>query len=285
MLTILTFGENGQIATALRKQAGDSVQIIFLGRDQADLGNPNMLRAAIDATNAEVIINAAAYTAVDNAETDMEQAEQVNHLAVETMARAAAKRGIPFLHISTDYVFSGGGDKPWHPYDETGAINVYGATKRRGEEAVEMAGGIYAILRTSWVVSTTGQNFVKSMLRIGRERDAMTIIDDQTGGPTAADDIADALLSMAKAYANGRTESGIYHFSGAPDCTWADFAREIFSQTNITCQITPIPTTDYPTPAARPLNSRLDCTTLEVDFGINRPDWRRSLSLILKELT
>jgi dTDP-4-dehydrorhamnose reductase len=284
-MRVLVFGENGQVATALRRRAGNDVQVICLGRDQADPGTPDMLRAAIEGTDADVIINAAAYTAVDKAESDSDQAEQVNHLAVGTMARAAAKRGIPFLHISTDYVFPGDGDQPWKPDGETGALGVYGATKRRGEEAVEMAGGVYAILRTSWVVSATGNNFVKTMLRLGVDRDALTIIDDQTGGPTAANDIADALLVMAKTYADGRTKSGIYHFSGAPDCTWADFAGEIFKQSGITCQITPIPTTDYPTPAARPLNSRLDCTTLETDFGIKRPDWRISLADILKDLT
>ena len=283
--TILNFGETGQIATALRKQVPDDVTLICLGRDQADLGSPDMLRAAIEATDANVIINAAAYTAVDKAETDSDHAEQVNHLAVGTMARAAAKRGIPFLHISTDYVFPGDGDQPWQPDDETGAISVYGATKRRGEEAIEMAGGTYAILRTSWVVSATGNNFVKTMLRLGAERDALTIIDDQVGGPTTANDIADALIVMAKAYVDGRSQSGIYHFSGAPDCTWADFATEILAQAGITCTVTPIPTTDYPTPAARPLNSRLDCTTLDTDFGIERPDWRVSLTQILKDLS
>jgi len=283
-MRVLVFGENGQVATSLRKRAGD-IDVICLGRDQADLGAPDMLRAAIEATDADVIINAAAYTAVDKAETDSDQAEQVNHLAVGTMARAAAKRGLPFLHISTDYVFPGDGDQPWKPDDETGALGVYGATKRRGEEAIEMAGGVYAVLRTSWVVSSTGNNFVKTMLKLGVDRDVLTIIDDQTGGPTAADDIADALLVMARAYADGRKDSGIYHFSGAPDCTWAAFAAAIFDLAGITCKITPIPTTDYPTPAARPLNSRLDCSTLETDFGIKRPDWRESLVTIVKDLT
>lgn len=283
-MRVLVFGETGQVATALRKQAGDA-EVICLGRDQADLGTPDMLRAVIAATDADVIINAAAYTAVDKAETDVDHAEQVNHLAVGTMARAAAKRGIPLLHISTDYVFPGDGDQPWQPDDETGALSVYGATKRRGEEALQMAGGPHAILRTSWVVSATGTNFVKTMLRLGGERDALTIVGDQIGGPTAADDIADALLTMARAFTDGRGTIGIYHFTGTPDCSWADFATEIFAQSGITCAVTPIPTTDYPTPAARPLNSRLDCTTLETDYGIPRPDWRASLSRILKDLT
>lgn len=280
----LVFGESGQVATALRAQAGNA-DVICLGRDQADLGTPDMLRAVIDATDADVIINAAAYTAVDKAETDPDHAEQVNHLAVGTMARAAAKRGIPLLHISTDYVFPGDGDQPWHPGDETGALSVYGATKRRGEEALEIAGGPHAILRTSWVFSATGNNFVKTMLRLGADRDALTIVGDQIGGPTAADDIARALLTMAEAFANGTGTTGIYHFASAPDCTWADFATEIFAQAGLTCAVTPIPTTDYPTPATRPLNSRLDCATLETDYGITRPDWRVSLAATLKDLT
>lgn len=281
---ILVFGETGQVATALRAQAGDA-EVICLGRDQADLGTPDMLRAAIAATDADVIINAAAYTAVDRAETDRDQAEQVNHLAVGTMARAAARRGIPFLHISTDYVFPGDGNQPWQPGDETGALSVYGATKRRGEEAIEMANGPYAILRTSWVVSATGNNFVKTMLRLGADRDALSIVSDQIGGPTAATDIATALLTMARAFIAGRGVSGIYHFAGTPDCSWADFAQEIFAQAGIACAVTPIPTADYPTPAARPLNSRLDCTSLQTDYGISRPDWRVSLTRILKDLT
>jgi len=283
-MRVLVFGENGQVATALRARAGD-MDVICLGRDQADLGTPDMLRAVIAATDADVIINAAAYTAVDRAEEDKDHAEQVNHLAVGTIARAAAKRGIPLLHISTDYVFPGDGTQPWQPGDETGALCVYGATKRRGEEAVDMAGGPYAILRTSWVFSATGANFVKTMLRLGAERDALTIVGDQIGGPTAAYDIADALLTMARAFKDGTATSGIYHLAGAPDVSWAGFATEIFAQANITCTVTPIPTTDYPTPATRPLNSRLDCTTLETVFGIPRPDWRHSLATVLKDIT
>ena len=282
-MRVLVFGETGQVAQSLQKRAGD-IDVIALGRDQADLGTPDMLRAVIQATDADVIINAAAYTAVDKAEDDQDHAEQVNHLAVGTIARACAKRGLPLLHISTDYVFPGDGDQPWKPTDETGALGVYGATKRRGEEAIEMAGGTYAILRTSWVFSATGNNFVKTMLRLGADRAALTIVGDQIGGPTAADDIADALLVMARAYADGRTASGIYHFSGAPDTSWAGFATEIFAQANITCDVTPIPTSDYPTPATRPLNSRLNCATLETDFGIKRPDWRKSLTAVLGDL-
>ena len=282
-MRVLVFGESGQVATALRKCAGDA-EVICLGRDQADLGTPDMVRAVVEATDADVLINAAAYTAVDRAEEDRDHAEQVNHLAVGTMARAAARRGLPLLHISTDYVFPGIGDSPWHPDDETGAINHYGATKRRGEEALQMAGGPHAILRTSWVFSATGANFVKTMLRLGGERDSLTVVNDQIGGPTAADDIATTLLTMARAFLAAGPVSGIYHYAGAPDCSWADFAREIFEQAGLDCKVTGIPTQDYPTPATRPLNSRLDCSTLETAFGIPRPDWRLSLSHVLKDL-
>jgi len=283
-MKVLVFGESGQVATALRKQASEDMQILCMGRDRAELNSPDMIRAVITASDADIIINAAAYTAVDRAESEGDQAEQVNHLAVAIMAQAATKIGLPLLHISTDYVFPGDGDRPWQPSDETGALGVYGATKRRGEEAIEIAGGTYAILRTSWVFSATGNNFVNSMLSLGTERDALSIVGDQTGGPTAADDIADALLMMARAYKDGRSASGIYHFSGASDTTWAEFAQEIFTQANISCAVKPIATSDYPTPAARPLNSRLDCTTLCSDFGITRPDWRNSLSHVLKDL-
>ena len=148
-----------------------------------------------------------------------------------------------------------------------------------------MAGGPHLILRTSWVFSATGSNFVKTMLRLGGERDRLSIVDDQIGGPTAADDIAQSLLQIAKAFHAGRGKSGIYHYAGVPYVSWAGFAREIFTQAKITCAVAPIPTADYPTPATRPLNSRLDCSTLETDFGITRPDWHQSLTTVLKELT
>jgi len=276
----LGFGKTGQVATELQRQA----EVIALGRDEADLSNPAQCIAAIEATDADIIINAAAYTAVDKAETETDSSEIVNHEAVGAMADAAAKRGIPFLHISTDYVFPGDGETPWSPDDATGPLGVYGATKLRGERAIQAAGGAYAILRTSWVFSAHGNNFVKTMLRLGKERDALTIIDDQIGGPTAAGDIAAALLTMAQAFHDGTGTSGVYHFSGTPDCSWADFVAEIFAQAGVSCAITPIPTTDYPTPATRPLNSRLNCESLMTDYGIARPDWRVSLNAVLKDL-
>mgnify|MGYP005990802333 CR=1 FL=1 len=282
-MKVLVFGHSGQIAQALIAQAG-GVDVLTLGRDQVDLGTPDMIRAAIEATDANVIINAAAFTAVDAAETDSDTAEQLNNFAVGTIARAAAKRGLPFLHISTDYVFSGHGTHSWKPTDTTDPVNIYGATKRRGEQAVEMAGGPHAILRTSWVFSANGHNFVKSMLKLGQSHKQVSVVGDQIGGPTSAADIAAALLKIAKQFHMGHATSGIYHFAGHPACSWADFATEIFAQAGLDCAVTPILTSDYPRPATRPQNSRLDCSTTATTFDIQKPEWRKSLRSVLADL-
>ena len=279
-MRLLVFGKTGQVAIELQLQA----DVTALGRGDADLTNADQCVAAIEASETDVIINAAAYTAVDKAENDQETAEAVNHTTVAAMAEAAAKCNIPFLHISTDYVFPGDGEDQWNTDDATGPLGVYGATKLRGELAVQAAGGPYAILRTSWVFSAHGNNFVKTMLRLGKERDALTIVGDQIGGPTSAADIAQALISMAGQFHKGTATSGIYHFSGAPDASWADFAKEIFAQSGVDCAVTPIPTTDYPTPATRPLNSRLNCAATTMNFGIVQPDWKASLTAVLKDL-
>ena len=279
-MRILVFGKTGQVATCLQQQA----TVTALGRDAVDLTDTAAVRAAVDRTEADVIINAAAYTAVDKAESDTDTAEAVNHHAPAAMAKAAATRGIPFLHISTDYVFPGDGAAPWQPDDATGPLGVYGASKLRGEDAVRAVGGPHAILRTSWVFSAHGANFVKTMLRLGKERDSLTVVADQIGGPTPAADIATALLTMAQRLHGNSAPSGTYHFSGAPDASWADFAAEIFAQAGLSCAVTPIPSSAYPTPAKRPLNSRLDCTSLYRDYGIARPDWRLGLAAVLTEL-
>ena len=166
----------------------------------------------------------------------------------------------------------------------TGPLGGYGRSKLAGEVAVRAAGGPHAILRTSWVVSAHGANFVKTMLRLGAERDTLTIVADQIGGPTAAADIAAALLTMTRAFHAGQGTTGTYHFSGAPDVSWADFARAIFAGSGLTCMVEDIPTSAYPTPARRPANSRMDCTALTRDYGIERPDWRESLRDILADL-
>ena len=283
-MKVLVFGHSGQVATELRALDGNGIQIIALDRAAADLTDPAACAAAIDAHAPDAVINAAAYTAVDKAESDRATADLINAQAPAAMARACAARDIPFVSISTDYVFSGAGSDPWQPDDPTDPQGVYGATKRDGEVAVEAAGGRFAVLRTSWVVSAHGNNFVKTMLRLGAERDALTIVADQIGGPTGAAEIAQACVAIAQTLVSDPEKSGIYHFSGAPDTSWADFARAIFDQAGITCAVTDIPSTDYPTPAKRPLNSRMDCGTTHTAFGITRPDWRESLNRIIAQL-
>lgn len=284
MMRVLVFGQTGQVATELARQAGADIAMTCLGRDSADLSDPDACAAIIADTETDVVINAAAYTAVDRAESEEDLATTINGTAPGAMARACAVKGTPFLHISTDYVFDGTGTRPWHPDDVTGPLGVYGRSKLAGEEAVRAAGGPHAILRTSWVFSAHGANFVKTMLRLGAERDKLTIVGDQVGGPTAAADIAAALLTMARAFHAGQGTTGTYHFSGAPDVSWADFAREIFAQSALTPQVEDIPTSAYPTPAQRPANSRMDCSALTRDFGVARPDWRESLTTVLSDL-
>ena len=283
-MKILVFGHSGQVATELRALHSDDVQITALARANADLTNPAACAAAIDAYAPDAVINAAAYTAVDKAESDAGTAQVINADAPAAMARACAARDIPFVSISSDYVFSGAGGTPWVPADPTDPQSVYGRTKRDGEVAIVKAGGRYAVLRTSWVVSVHGNNFVKTMLRLGAECESLTIVADQIGGPTGAAEIAQACVAIAKTLASEPDKSGIYHFSGAPDSSWADFARAIFDAASIPFVVTDIPSSDYPTPAKRPLNSRLDCTTTEAAFGISRPDWRESLTNILTQL-
>jgi len=279
-MKILVFGKTGQVAMELQRQA----DVVALARDEADLSDPTACAQIITNADADVIINAAAYTAVDRAEDEEELAAMINGETPTAMAQAAAVRGIPFLHISTDYVFDGSGEEHWATSDTPSPVSAYGGTKRQGEVGVAAAGGAYAILRTSWVFSAHGANFVKTMLRLGKERDTLSIVNDQIGGPTPAADIAATLLEMAKAFHAGRSESGTYHYAGAPDVSWEGFAREIFRQAKLTVEVSGIPTSDYPTLATRPLNSRLDCSALENAFCITRPDWRQGLKHVLQEL-
>ncbi|WP_010139400.1 SDR family oxidoreductase, partial [Oceanicola sp. S124] len=190
---------------------------------------------------------------------------------------------IPFLHVSTDYVLDGSGRDPKNESTRPGPLNAYGASKLAGEEGIRAAGGHWAVLRTSWVFSAHGGNFVRTMLRLAESRDSLSVVDDQLGGPTPAADLAAALLEMGMQMQGGKP-GGLYHFAGAPEVSWADFAREIFARAGRRVTVTDIPTSAYPTPAQRPLNSRLDCRRFEVDFGIARPDWRAGLAAVLAEL-
>lgn len=279
-MSVLVFGRSGQVATELARRARDAA---FLGRDAADLSDPAACAAAIRARAPAAVINAAAWTAVDAAEAEEGAAHVVNAEAPAAMARACADLDIPFLHVSTDYVFDGAGDRPWREDDPTAPLGAYGRTKLAGEAGVRRAGGRHAILRTSWVFSAHGANFVRTMLRLSETRDALSVVDDQVGGPTPAADIAATLLAMAEGLRAGQG-GGTYHYGGAPHVSWAGFARAIFARAGRGVAVTPVPSSEYPTPAARPRNSRLDGTRLARDFGIDPPDWRAGLDAVLSEL-
>lgn len=279
-MKIVIFGKTGQVATELQALAPEAR---FLGRDEADLSDPQACAAQIRALKPEAVINAAAWTAVDKAEAEEEAATVVNGAAPAAMAAACAELGIPFVQISTDYVFDGAGETPFTPDAPTAPLGAYGRSKLAGEAGVRAAGGVYAILRTSWVFSAHGNNFLKTMLRLGATRETLTVVADQIGGPTPARAIAEACLTIARALIADPTKTGTYHFSGAPDVSWADFAREIMVQAGLSCAIVDIPTSAYPTPARRPANSRMACDSLST-FGLSRPDWRAATRAALMEL-
>jgi len=269
---ILVFRKSGQVATELAQFA----DVTCLGRDDCDLEIPEKCCAAILRIKPSAIINAAAYTAVDLAETEVEKATRLNTDAPTEMAKYCAALDIPFVHISTDYVFDGSGDRPWRESDVTAPLGVYGRTKRDGEIAVMAANPAAVILRTSWVFSQHGANFVKTMLRLGATRDTLSIVADQVGGPTPARAIAQACHHIATHVDAGKT--GIYHFADVPQTTCADFARTIFDDAQMQVSVTDITTADYPTAAQRPLNSGLDCSRIFADFGIKEPEWQPALT-------
>ena len=277
---ILIFGKTGQVATELQR-AGD---VLALSHDLTNLSNPSSCYDAIKIHAPKAVINAAAYTDVDKAETEEELATLINGNAPKAMALACANLDIPLVHLSTDYVFDGTGIEPWQPRDATKPQNAYGRSKKIGEDGIRSVGSTYCILRTSWVVSSHGTNFVKTMLNLSEKRHTLSVVADQVGGPTPAKDIAKACLQIVEQLKQDPSKSGTYHFSGTEDVSWANLATEIFQQTRRSIEVFPIPTCDYPTPAIRPLNSRLDCSKTGEVFFIDRPDWRIGLNDILSEL-
>ena len=279
-MSILVFGKDGQLSNELEHLA----DLTHLGIDDADLTRPADAAAAIHAHKPSAVINAAAYTAVDRAEEEEALATLINGDAPTAMAMACAELGVPLVNVSTDYVFAGDGKTRWKPDDATGPINAYGRTKLVGERGVAAAGGCFVNLRTSWVFSAHGANFVKSMLRLAEDRDTLNIVADQIGGPTPARDLAKACLTIAEQLIADPSKAGTYHFSGAPDISWHGFATEIFAQAGRDITVNPIPTTEFPTPASRPLNSRLDCQVTHNVFGVAQPDWRVALTDVLTEL-
>lgn len=283
---ILLFGGSGQVGAEIVRRAAPQLRVQAPGRTAADFADPEACAALVASAEADVAINCAAFTAVDRAESETDVAQVVNAETPAAIAQAAAARGLPLLHVSTDYVFDGETDRPWREDDAPAPLNVYGRTKLDGESAVARAGGPHAILRTSWVFSAHGGNFVKTMVRLGRERPELRVVDDQTGGPTAAADVADALLRVAAAFVEGRGVSGVFHFAGAPTVSWRGFAEAIFARLDWPQRptVAPIATADWPTPARRPRASALDCGRIAAAYGVGQPAWRPALDTVLTDL-
>ncbi len=290
-MRVLVTGAQGQVGYELLKRAPAGFSVFGYGSQNLDVSDDEQVQAVFETLKPELVINAAAYTAVDKAEADVERAYAVNADGVGFLAAAAERRGIPLLHISTDYVFSGGGDKPYTPDDVTAPTGVYGLSKLLGETQLLEHCSRHLVLRTSWVFGAHGNNFVKTMLRLGRDRDTLSVVADQHGGPTSAGSIADTLWALASIFQReGRLEWGVYHYSGFPACTWYDFANEIFTQAvslgllEKSPDVNAITTAQYPTPAKRPQWSVLDCQKLANAYGLLPKSWVQELQPVLQQL-
>ncbi|NCO69858.1 MAG: dTDP-4-dehydrorhamnose reductase [Shewanella sp. CG18_big_fil_WC_8_21_14_2_50_42_11] len=301
---VLVTGKNGQLGQSLQKLVSDSVSgqgvtagmtFTFVGRDELDLSSSDSIADYFVDKPFDAIVNCAAYTAVDKAESEPDLAYQINNLAVKQLAEIAKQRKIPLIHISTDYVFNGEGFKPYVETDATDPQNVYGLTKLKGEQAILATGCVGVIIRTSWVYSEFGNNFVKTMLSLGKERDSLNVIYDQVGSPTYVTDLAEAILEVLNAeflmVNEEKTDSiqnsrlKIYHYSNEGVCSWFDFAKAVFESSGVNCQVNPIETKDYPTPAKRPHYSLMNKAHIKQDQpGLVVPYWRDSLQVCLKEL-
>jgi dTDP-4-dehydrorhamnose reductase len=291
-MRILVCGASGQVGHELVGRASaHGLEAIGMTRGQLDITQAEQVENVVRQLKPELIINAAAYTHVDNAESNIEQAYSINRDGPAWLAEAAKQAGIPLLHISTDYVFSGDARAPYKEADQIAPGGVYGASKLAGEAAIQASLDKHIIMRTSWVYGVHGHNFVKTMLRLGRQRDALSVVADQHGCPTQAGSIADVLLTLASRYKReGSLAWGLYHYSGRSPCTWHDFAVEIFRQgaekklLEKQPKVSSITTAQYPTPARRPAWSVLDCSKFETTFGIQTLDWRQELSVVLDAL-
>ena len=291
-MKILISGATGQVGSALVKHGSKrGFEIFGMSSSELDITNLRNVDAVFAQVKPDLVINASAYTAVDKAESDSERAYSVNELGPRLLSVACSKREIPLFHISTDYVFDGTSNGAYSENDLTNPQSVYGRSKLLGELAVKENLDQYIIFRTSWVFSVTGSNFVKTMLRLGAEREHLSIVADQVGGPTSADAIANALLLIAARVSDKQDINwGTYHFSGVPYCSWYEFAKEIFRQAEFLKLnskqpiLTTIPSSDYPTPVPRPLNAKLDCTKIYDEFGIQPDDWKQSLQDVLLKL-
>jgi dTDP-4-dehydrorhamnose reductase len=292
---VLILGADGQLGTELRDSFGDNNSVMAVGRQVVDLALTDPLRDIVRSVQPEVILNAAAYTAVDRAESEPDVAMAINGHAPRVLAEEARRANALLVHYSTDYVFDGSKAAPWTEQDPTGPLNVYGASKLAGEAAVQEVGGRYLIFRTSWVYGPQGKNFLLTMLRLGRERDRLTIVDDQFGAPTTSMELAGATRKIVDGVLAGRFGGaeqwvGLYHMTCQGVTTWCGFAEAIFARAGRlldgrTPNIVPIPSGEYPTPAKRPRNSVLSNARLHERFGIRLQPWESALDEVIQQLS
>ena len=296
-MKILLFGKNGQVGWELQRSLAPLGELIALDHDGApgfsgDFAHPESLAATVRAVAPDLIVNAAAHTAVDKAESEPDFARALNALAPGVLAREAAALGALLVHYSTDYVFDGSGSAPWVEDAPTGPLSVYGATKREGEELIRQSGCRHLIFRTSWVYAARGGNFAKTMLKLAAQRDALTIIDDQHGAPTGAELLADVTAHAARMTLANPDLAGTYHLAAGGETTWHGYARHVIEFARAKGQpikvapdaIRPVPTSAFPTPAKRPANSRLDTRKLQQAFGFVLPAWQRGVERMLNEI-
>lgn len=288
----LVTGRHGQLARSLGERSANhpSIELEFAGRPEIDLAVEGSAAAAIARLRPNVVINAAAYTAVDQAEDEPELAMRINAQGAREVAEAADSIGAPIIQVSTDYVFDGTSERAYREDDETGPISVYGASKLRGEEAAREANPRHLIVRTSWVVSPFGRNFVRTMVEAARSREVLNVVDDQRGRPTSALDLADALLAILDRWAAGDMvgQGRTYHVANAGEASWFELAREIMDECRRVgapaAELRPIASSEWPTKAERPRNSVLDCSRFEEEFRWEMPDWRPSVRAIVRRL-
>ncbi|WP_243055512.1 dTDP-4-dehydrorhamnose reductase [Pseudomonas sp. BP01] len=295
-MKILLLGKDGQVGWELQRSLAPLGHVLALNsRSQShcgDLANLSGLAETVSAFAPDVIVNAAAYTAVDKAESEREQAFKVNAQAVEVLARAAAECGALLVHYSTDYVFPGQGTRPWREDDAVGPLNAYGESKLAGEQAILAAGCLHLVFRTCWVYAARGNNFAKTMLRLAGESESLGVIDDQYGAPTGAELIADITAHAITLTLAKPSLGGVYHLAAGGETTWCRFARFVLEQAAAqgvplkahAAQVNPLSTDAYPTPAKRPANSRLDTTKLQQAFALTLPDWREGVARMLTEI-
>jgi dTDP-4-dehydrorhamnose reductase len=294
-MKVLLFGKNGQVGWELQRSLAPLGELVALDRRSApcgDLADLEGLAATVDAVRPDVIVNAAAYTAVDKAESEQEAARRINAQAPGVLAEAAARCGAWLVHYSTDYVFEGSGDRPWREDDPTGPVSVYGATKEEGERLIRAALPNHLIFRTSWVYAARGGNFLHTMLRLAQERDRLAVVDDQHGAPTGAELIADVTAHAIRAAVSAQAPAGTYHLAAAGATTWHGYASQIVASARRSGQaervraqaVDPVPSSAYKTAARRPHNSRLSLDKVEQAFGLRLPAWQQGVARVMAEL-